>query len=236
MLSYLISALTIGFLSSFHCVGMCGPLALALPLNRTTRVSVLEGILTYHLGKALTYVLLGLLVGTLGGYFPFHISQQRLTIFTGALLIVFALYPLILKKSNKVQAYIIKLLSPFQSEIAKQLKKNRSSALFGIGVLNGFLPCSMVYLALSIGLGIGDLFASSLFMLFFAIGTLPTMLAFQFFGYSFEASFRNKIQKYIPILLIIMGTLLILRGLNLDIPYISPSTGNLNTLNPQVCD
>jgi sulfite exporter TauE/SafE len=235
MTAYFISALTIGFLSSLHCVGMCGPLALALPLNRTSRVSMLEGIFTYHLGKAITYMLLGVLVGLLGAYIPFHTSQQRLTIFMGILMIVFALYPLIIKKNHRVQQWVIKVLRPFQTEMAKQLKVNRSKAIFGIGLLNGLLPCSMVYLALSISLGIGDLWVSSAYMIFFAIGTLPAIIAFQLFGYSFEQSFRSKIQSWIPIFLLLMGVLLILRGMNLDIPYLSPSNGSLNALNPKAC-
>lgn len=236
MLPLLLSALSLGFLSSFHCVGMCGPLALALPLDRSSKSKILSGIFIYHFGKATTYGLLGILIAFMGAYFPIHISQQRLTVISGVFFILIAIYPWLNSKNSWIQKSVLKILNPFQKELANQLKKRRKSALLGIGFLNGFLPCSMVYLALAVVLQLNTWWLSFGFMYVFALGTLPAMVSFQYFGLQMSGAWRYRIQKILPYLLIITGILLILRGMNLDIPYISPSNGTLNTLTPEACD
>ena len=101
--------------------------------------------------------------------------------------------------------------------------------LFLIGLLNGLLPCGLVYMAVAGALATGNIVYSGLFMAFFGLGTLPAMLAMSYAGSFVSLTMRNKIKKAVPYILCFMGILLILRGLNLNIPYISPALGAVGT-------
>jgi len=232
----IIPAISLGILSSLHCVGMCGPLALALPLDRTSKNKRYAGIFLYHFGKLLSYLLLGGIVGLFGKHIPLADSQQRLSIFAGIIILVFALYPLLMKRSGFVQKMVYKSMQPIQKALAKRLKTQRQSTIFSLGVLNGLLPCAMVYMALVGALATGQMHMSMAFMLFFALGTLPAMLSIQIFGASLGKSLRYKIQKLMPFALTLIGVFFILRGLGLGIEFISPNTGSLTVINPVSCD
>jgi len=91
-----------------------------------------------------------------------------------------------------------------------------------IGVANGFLPCGMVYLAIAGALGTGSIKGGIFFMMLFGIGTIPLMLAVTWFGLVVNINIRNTVRKITPFFIALIGILLILRGLNLNIPYLSP--------------
>lgn len=230
------TAFTLGLLSSLHCVGMCGPLALALPLDRTSKNKTYLGIILYHLGKMSSYIILGGIVGVFGKHIPLAESQQRLSIAAGVFIIVFALYPLLFKKSSKIQSFVYKSMQPIQKQLAKRLKTKRQSTLFQIGILNGFLPCAMIYMALVGALATGSFSSSILFMVAFTFGTLPAMLGLQIFGASVGNSLRFKIQKLMPVFILAIGIFFILRGMGLGIEFISPNNGSLTVINPVSCD
>lgn len=231
-----VTAFTLGILSSLHCVGMCGPLALALPLDRTSKNKTYFGIILYHLGKMLSYILLGGIIGLFGKHLPLAESQQRLSILAGIFIILFALYPLLFKKYSKIQSFVYKSMQPIQKQLAKRLKTKRQITLFQIGILNGFLPCAMVYMALVGALATGSFSLSIAFMMIFTLGTLPTMLGLQIFGASIGSNIRYKIQKLMPIFIVGIGVFFILRGLGLGIEFISPNAGSLTVINPEACD
>lgn len=231
-----ITAFSLGLLSSMHCVGMCGPLALALPLDRSSKHKTYMGIFVYHFGKILAYSLLGVIIGLFGKHLPLAESQQRLSIFAGAFIIIFALYPLLFKRSSFIQNRVFKFMQPIQKALAKRIKTKRTSTLFSIGVLNGFLPCAMVYMALVGALTTGQFTNSILFMVFFAIGTFPAMLGLQIFGASIGQQLRNKIQTFIPYAMVVIGVFFILRGMGLGIEFVSPNNGSLTVINPIDCN
>ena len=97
--------------------------------------------------------------------------------------------------------------------------------LFLIGLLNGLLPCGLVYMAIAGALATGNILYSSLFMACFGLGTLPAMMTMSFAGSFVSLGMRNKIKKSVPYIVGFMGILLILRGMNLNIPYLSPAIG-----------
>lgn len=231
-----IPALTLGILSSMHCVAMCGPLALALPLDRSSKNKTYIGIILYHIGKLSAYLALGGIVGVFGKHIPLADSQQRLSIFAGVFILIFALYPFLIKRSSIIQKVVFKSMQPIQKQLAKRLKTKRQSTLFSIGVLNGLLPCAMVYMALVGALSTGALNKSILFMTIYTLGTLPAMLGVQIFGASLGKNIRYKIQKIIPYAMVFIGLFFILRGLNLGIEYVSPNSGSLTVINPIGCD
>jgi len=221
------TALLFGLISSFHCIGMCGPIAMMLPVDADNSVRKALQISTYHLGRLSAYAFIGLLFGALGKGFFLAGIQQQLSIAIGILMIVFILVP-----ERKLAQFngakpIYKIIAHVKSALGKQFKNKSYSSLFTIGLLNGFLPCAMIYVALfgaiamqSVTLGVG-------YMLLFGIGTLPLMSLVIYVNTFITAGFRNKVQKIIPYAAVLVGCLFILRGLGLGIPYLSPSTMSL---------
>jgi sulfite exporter TauE/SafE len=218
----LISAVIFGLLGSFHCIGMCGPIAFMLPVDRQKPVKRLFQVTSYHLGRLLTYSLIGLLFGFLGKGFYFFGFQQQLSITVGVLMILMIVFPTILKKlslSKKISTVILKI----KNALGKELKNKGNDTFFTIGFLNGFLPCGLVYMAIFGAITTSNAFTGSLYMFLFGLGTIPLMTAFVYLGNFTKGNFRKNIQKAIPVLVIFIGTLFILRGLGLGIPYISPA-------------
>lgn len=93
--------------------------------------------------------------------------------------------------------------------------------------MNGLLPCGLVYGALGVASLGGNWLQGGIFMFLFGMATLPTLLSLSLIGGSLKIKFRPRLEKAAPILWSLMGVLLILRGLNLDIPYISPRVGGV---------
>lgn len=218
----LFSALIFGLLGSFHCVGMCGPIAFMLPIDRKNKTKGVFQILSYHLGRLFTYSLIGLLFGFLGKSFFLFGFQQQISIVVGVLMIVFILFPKLFKKVNfstKISAVISKL----KNALGKELKKKGNDTFFTIGFLNGFLPCGLVYMAVFGAVAKTNAFSGSLYMFLFGLGTIPLMTSVVYLGNFTKGAFRKKIQKAIPVLVVFVGALFILRGLGLGIPYISPA-------------
>ncbi|WP_339884229.1 sulfite exporter TauE/SafE family protein [Polaribacter vadi] len=217
----LLSAIIFGLLGSFHCIGMCGPIAFMLPIDRANKTKGFFQILSYHLGRLFTYSLIGLLFGFLGRGFYFFGFQQQLSIIVGVLMIITILFPKILQKlslSKKISTLVLKI----KNSLGKELKKKGNDTFFTIGFLNGFLPCGLVYMAVFGALATSNAFTGSLYMFLFGLGTIPLMTAFVYLGNFTKGNFRKNIQKAIPILVVFIGVLFIVRGLGLGIPYVSP--------------
>ncbi len=230
-----ISALSIGFLGSAHCVAMCGPLALALPVSRKSKLHSSIGILVYHIGKLTMYVLLGLIFGSLGKGLVLAGMQQRVSIIAGILILIAVLIPSLKHKNNAVIGFIYRrILNPVQAEMAKLLKQHRLPALLLIGFFNGLLPCGLIYLALMGALSTGSLPQGALFMLAFGLGTIPALASLQLASQLTQSKIPAKIRSIFPILMIFAALFFILRGAGLDIPYISPANGVL-TFGSEAC-
>ncbi|QTE24002.1 sulfite exporter TauE/SafE family protein [Polaribacter cellanae] len=217
-----LSALIFGLLGSFHCIGMCGPIAFMLPVDRQKPVKRFFQILSYHLGRLFTYSLIGLLFGFLGKGFFFFGFQQQLSIIAGISMILFILFPRIFKRIN-FSSKISKVIFKVKNALGKELKKKGNDTFFTIGFLNGFLPCGLVYMAVFGALATTNAFSGSLYMFLFGVGTIPLMTAVVYLGNFTKGTFRRKIQKAIPIVVVFIGALFILRGLGLGIPYVSPA-------------
>lgn len=229
------AAFLLGLLGSFHCVGMCGPIALALPLKGYGKFGKVFGALLYNFGRATTYGLFGFLLGIIGSAVLLAGMQRYFSISIGVLILFFVLLP---------QKYTAKLeqlswLNPISKSVRKllsELFRRRSfSSLFFIGSLNGFLPCGLVYAALAGALATGTAMQGSIFMMLFGLGTLPLMLAVNLSGNWISMNWRNRIRQVVPVFVAVMAILLILRGMNLGIPYISPAFVDLSRGNSVVC-
>ena len=83
-----LSALTLGFLGSFHCAGMCGPIALMLPKSSGNKAQVLAGRFIYNSGRVFTYIVIGLFFGLLGMAIAMRGFQRELSVLTGVVIAV----------------------------------------------------------------------------------------------------------------------------------------------------
>ena len=223
----LYTAFIFGLISSFHCVGMCGPIAMMLPVDHQNSTKKALQVATYHLGRMTAYASIGLIFGALGKGFFMAGMQQQLSIAVGVLMIVFILVP-----ERKLAQYnfskpIYKIISKVKTTLGKQFKDKSYKSLFTIGLLNGFLPCGMVYVALFGAIAMQSVVYGAFYMMLFGIGTMPLMSVVIYVNSFITPSFRNKIQSFIPYVAVFIGCLFILRGLGLGIPYVSPSTMSL---------
>ncbi|MBP6039567.1 MAG: sulfite exporter TauE/SafE family protein [Flavobacterium sp.] len=223
----LYTAFIFGLISSFHCVGMCGPIAMMLPVDRTNEAKRVVQISLYHLGKLTAYGLLGLIFGLLGKSFYLAGLQQQLSIILGILMIVVAVVPEKFFAKYNFSKPVYKNITKIKSSLGQHFKNKSYRSLFTIGLLNGFLPCGMVYVAIFGAIAMQSVSLGILYMILFGIGTIPLLTAIVYLSNIFSLSFRKTIQNMIPIVAIIIGMLFIIRGLGLDIPYLSPSNLSL---------
>ena len=223
----LYSAFIFGLISSLHCIGMCGPIALMIPVDRTNPAKKTTQIITYHLGRLTAYALIGLVFGLVGKGFFLAGIQQRLSVFIGVAMIITILTPERVLANYNFSKPVYRLISKIKSSLGKQFKNKSYRSLFTIGLLNGFLPCGMVYVALFGAIAMQNVPFGILYMLLFGIGTIPMMSSVTYLNSIMTVSFRNKIQKAIPYVGVVIGVLFILRGLGLGIPYVSPANMSL---------
>ena len=215
---------------------MCGPIAFVLPVNKNNKLQTALGTTLYHLGRILSYSIIGFLFGFLGKGLYLAGFQQRLSILIGVLMILIVLIPTKFLNKFHLTRPLYQIIGKVKSKLGLYLKKSSLKALFSIGFFNGFLPCGLVYMALLGAISTGDLLDGATYMAVFGLGTIPLMTGAVYLGNFLKVSVRNKIQKAIPIFVIIIGLLFILRGLGLGIPYVSPAdTKLLISSDPNTC-
>ncbi|WKD86212.1 hypothetical protein KCTC32516_01573 [Polaribacter huanghezhanensis] len=231
----LFSAIIFGLLGSFHCIGMCGPIAFMLPVDRTNNTKRILQISVYHFGRLFTYGILGLLFGFLGKGFYLFGFQQYVSIVIGVLMILMVVLPKKTINTFSITKPIYKLLSGVKNRLGKELKKKKTDTFFTIGFLNGFLPCGLVYMAIFASIATGNVVEGSLYMVLFGLGTIPLMTAFVYLGNFTTGLVRKRIQQFIPVAVVVIAVLFILRGMGLGIPYVSPIHVHEMVAGSQMC-
>ncbi len=225
------TALMIGIVGSLHCIGMCGPIAISLPLgNKSWRRRTLGG-LTYNTGRILTYGMLGALFGLLGQGIEMAGLQRWASILIGVAMILSVLYPAMFKGKLKIEQVLFGYAGRMVGKFRKLFAINTLPSLFLIGLLNGLLPCGLVYVAVAGAINTNSILGGIGFMLVFGLGTVPVMMAIPLIGNLIGSGFRKKYQYLLSVLVISLGILFILRGLSLGIPYVSPPTKMLKPHN-----
>lgn len=215
-----ISALVLGSLGSFHCVGMCGPIALSLPLRGNNLIQRLSGGLLYNIGRTIMYGVMGAFFGLIGQGFSMVGFQRWISIIMGSLMVLSVLLPSIFQKFDILNTDPV--TSRLRKAIGKLFEKKSYGGLFLIGLLNALLPCGLVYMAIAAAIATGNTISGIFFMIIFGLGTLPMMLLMSIIGNAISIPVRNKINKIIPYVVVVIGIIFILRGLSLGIPYLSP--------------
>lgn len=208
---YLISALSLGFLGSFHCLGMCGPIALSLPVVDGDARHFYLGRLMYQLGRVTMYMLLGVIAGLIGISFQLKGLQSDLSIFSGILIILVVLF-LNDKLLSKVNGRLVKMSFRIKSVIGNYIKKKSFTAMYVVGLVNGILPCGFVYLAMAGAISYGGITNAALYMLLFGLGTLPLMYIVAVSQNIFSPKIKLSINKLSPFIAIALALFLIHRG------------------------
>ncbi|MBL9167734.1 MAG: sulfite exporter TauE/SafE family protein [Verrucomicrobiales bacterium] len=219
------TAFLLGLLGSLHCAGMCGPIALALPASSVSRRAFLLGRILNQLGRIATYLCLGLLGGVLGKTLALAGVQQGLSIGLGSLMLIAVFTTQLAPWSIGVGRWI----GWVKSSLARSLKQGTPLSLAAMGALNGLLPCGLVYVACGGAVSTGSVVEGMAYMALFGLGTVPMMLSISLAGRSLPIGLRLRLQSVVPACLVLMGTLLILRGLGLGIPYLSPDLSHALT-------
>jgi len=218
MFTTISAGVLLGLAGSLHCVGMCGPLAFGLPVQTFSASKKALALALYHSGRISTYSLLGLMLGLAGRRLYLAGMQQTLSIALGCIILLYLIFgkayqPAFLKKFNHWLGLTM----------MGRLKKTSWGNFFLFGSLNGLLPCGTVYVAIAGAMNTNDAVRGVLFMSGFGLATVPAMFALGFFGHLINMSVRNELKRLSPCIVGIIGVLLVLRGLNLGIPFISPS-------------
>ena len=217
------SSFILGLLGGLHCLGMCGPIVLSLPLANTGKAGFFAGRFLYNTGRIFTYSLLGGFVAILGTGAYFFNIQQFLSIGLGAGMIFWGLIEMgIIPKINLRIPGAEGFRAKIFSVLGKSLQSNHPGRLFFGGMANGLLPCGLVYLGLGTAALAENIFQGALSMLLFGLGTFPVMLGISLAGNVITPSMRGKLNRVLPFIILITGILLIVRGLGLGIPYLSP--------------
>lgn len=213
------SAFLLGLAGSLHCAGMCGPLAAAVPGRGNTWRELLPGRVTYNVGRMATYCGLGGVVGVIGESAALAGVQRWVALVVGAALLIgvtltwrapFAFaFPRLSRLLRGCLGSAMQSPSPFRT--------------ISLGFLNGLLPCGLVYVALGASVATGSFLGSILYMAAFGAGTFPMMVAIGLGATRLQFMLRLRGQKVIPAAIALVGVLLLLRGLALGIPYLSPS-------------
>lgn len=226
IIGILISGFSIGALGSLHCVGMCGPLAMSLPFYEQHGNRKFIAIAFYNIGRITTYTLLGLLFGLTGrGLYLFGI-QQWISLIAGVSILCILVLPKIFHFS--IAGNFIKqqsVLSFFSRYISAG---NNMGSFYTAGFVNGLLPCGLVYVAIASSVATGSIAMGALLMFSFGLGTLPLMIATIAAGKLISVQLRNRLKALVPWLVALVAVLLIIRGLGLNIPYLSPAIQNHN--------
>jgi len=217
-----VSGIIVGLFGSLHCLGMCGPIAMILPVDRSNSKKQAFQTLLYHLGRIISYSLMGLIFGFLGKTLNLFTSQQYLSLIIGALMMISVFIPLNWTKRLQKKGPISKAIRWVSQKLGQLLKEKRDDQILTLGVLNGLLPCGLVYVAIASATALSDPIKSTLYMAMFGVGTIPMMTTAVYLSQWISQRLRTRLLKWIPVLVFLMGALLFARGLNLGIKFISP--------------
>jgi uncharacterized protein len=218
------TAFILGLVGSLHCAGMCGPLALALPMAGNTAGAFLMGRLAYNAGRIVTYCALGVVFGLVGRTLLLAGVQRWVSIGLGATLLV----GLFTSRQLALWRPVTALVEALKSRMGALLRRRSFFSLAMLGLLNGLLPCGLVYVAGAGATNTSGMLAGAQYMAAFGVGTVPMMLAISLSGKLVPLRLRLQLRKAIPVSVFLLAVLLVLRGMSLNIPYLSPdlSTGS----------
>jgi sulfite exporter TauE/SafE len=213
------TAFPLGLAGSLHCAGMCGPLVLALAKARPRTMRESTSRVFYHLGRVASYCLLGLILGSLGHVAAPAGFQRWLSIALGVALLA----GLLVAARVPLAAPVMKWVTLLKNSMRGLLQRNTLSSQAIMGTLNGLLPCGLVYVAAAGATATGHPLTGAAYMALFGLGTWPMMLGIHFAGQRLPLPSHLSFGSVTRAAVLLMAVLLILRGLELGIPFVSPN-------------
>lgn len=212
------TAFMLGLGGSLHCAGMCGPLLLALPSGQGGHAALLVRRLIYHAGRIFTYGVVGALFGWIGHAIGLAHVQRWVSLTAGVLVLA----SLLLWPARVSQGFVARPIGWLKVAFSRLISRPSHAAQFALGAINGLLPCGLVYVAAAAASASGGFTRGFLYMLVFGAGTLPMLLGLAFAGRALHCWIQPRLRLFVPVCMAVMAALLILRGLSLGIPYLSP--------------
>ena len=222
MFAIISTGLILGLAGSLHCVGMCGPLSLGLPMQERSAARRAFALALYHIGRIITYSLLGMVFGLMGRRFYLAGMQQGLSIALGVAMLTLTTQYFVFRYAYQ-PAFIKKFYSHLQQSMIRVMKNISWPNYFLFGAMNGLLPCGMVYVAVAAAMSTNDVLSGMLMMASFGTGTFPALFVLASLGHLLKMPVRNQLRRLSPYFVCAIGLVLILRGLNLGIPFLSPA-------------
>lgn len=213
---YLWISFIFGLVGSGHCMGMCGPIAISLPYRSglQTKEETFIKVISYNLGRILVYMLMGAIFGIIGKGF-FTIGIQRWTLIVVAFILLFvALFSIDVEYEVLKIGFVRKFNDKLKVQLSRIIQKASGSSFFYIGILNGFLPCGLVYMALVSAISLGSVYKAVLYMMFFGLGTIPVMVALGLSGNILGSQFKKVLRKLYPVVMVLLALFLLYRAYN----------------------
>lgn len=213
-----LTAFILGLVGSLHCAGMCGPLALAVPAGGNTTTRFILGRIAYNFGRIITYCVLGLIFGLIGRSLWLAGVQRWVSIALGVLLLI----GLFGSRRLALWRPVTNLVNGLKFRMSALLRQRSFSALAALGLFNGLLPCGLVYVACAGATATHGILSGARYMASFGLGTVPMLLAIGLGGRLVPPDLRLQLRKMIPVSIVLLAALLILRGMSLGVPFVSP--------------
>ncbi|HLO57086.1 MAG TPA: sulfite exporter TauE/SafE family protein [Saprospiraceae bacterium] len=212
-------AISLGFLGSLHCIGMCGPLAAGM-LGRRNDIGlqVWWSALGYNTGRTIGYMIIGLLFGLIGSMVAFAGIQKAISIGLGVIMVLFFVFSINPDHLISNHPWLRAFYGSVSTALSRLTTKTDNVPSIGLGLINGFLPCGLVYLAVAGALSLSNVWGSMGFMMFFGLGTFPAMMAMALSHKIISIKQRMSMRKIYPMVTLVMGAYLIYRGLMSEMP------------------
>lgn len=218
----ILAGFVVGILGSVHCVGMCGPIVVGLPVGFSSRTKLFISRLLYSSGRVITYMLMGAAVGLIGKSIVLAGFQRWLSIAAGVGIILAVLLPADITQKIFPAKFNYLIVDRIRKAWGTLFQKRTMPSMVAIGLLNGLLPCGFLYAGLAAAATTGSALTAAGYMFWFGLGTVPALLATSLFGSMLNLRVRQFFLRLLPVGAVVLGLLLVLRGMNLGIPYISP--------------
>ncbi len=211
-------AFLMGFTGSLHCAGMCGPILMIMPFQAFEGAKRALAMALYHFGRISVYASLALVLHSFRSLFDPKL-QQYLSIGLGGVLLILGIL-------SFVPNHLLKIKAPWTEMVKRQLGnivgRPGLGAITISGMLNGLLPCGLVYMALSASMTASTSLQTILLIYSFGLGTVPMLIGISMLRSKLSFLRSNNVRKLVPVMVFAFGFLFVLRGMNLGIPYLSP--------------
>ena len=212
-------AFTLGFFGSLHCIGMCGPLALAVHTSKKNiGLGAFFGALQYNTGRTIGYISLGLLFGLLGSAVALGGAQRVISVVLGVIMVIFFIFSVNPDQLISRMPAFHRFYHSVSQRLFSMLRKSAHVPSLYLGAVNGFLPCGLVYIAIAGAISLSNIWGSMGFMLFFGLGTFPAMMGVTLGHQAVSQKLRVSLKRLYPIITLVMGVYLIYRGLMSKLP------------------